>query len=120
MLLIYQGTIIKRHRISKPVPNEHLYYTVHDFNVGTEFVAYGKTFRIVSCDQFTSNFLRKLGIKLGKPESIPDDPYSIHRKAVSRLGVYFVLINLSCKNGKLYYFYYITICYIKTLLSTCN
>ncbi|CAI2722500.1 unnamed protein product [Schistosoma spindalis] len=76
-----QGTIIKRHRISKPVPNEHLYYTVYDFNVGTEFVAYGKTFRIVSCDQFTSNFLRKLGIKLGKPESIPDDPYSIHRKA---------------------------------------
>ncbi|CAH8430283.1 unnamed protein product [Schistosoma intercalatum] len=76
-----QGTIIKRHRISKPVPNEHLYYTVHDFNVGKEFVAYGKTFRIVSCDQFTSNFLRKLGIKLGKPESIPDDPYSIHRKA---------------------------------------
>ncbi|VDO52689.1 unnamed protein product [Schistosoma margrebowiei] len=93
-----QGTIIKRHRISKPVPNEHLYYTVHDFNVGTEFVAYGKTFRIVSCDQFTSNFLRKLGIKLGKPEPIPDDPYSIHRKAVSRLGVYFILINLSCKN----------------------
>ncbi|CAH8496692.1 unnamed protein product [Schistosoma rodhaini] len=76
-----QGTIIKRHRISKPVPNEHLYYTVHDFNVGTEFVAYGKTFRIVSCDQFTSNFLRKLGVTLGKPESIPDDPYSIHRKA---------------------------------------
>nr|CAH8833815.1 unnamed protein product [Trichobilharzia regenti] len=76
-----QGTIVKRHRINKPPPNEHLYYTVHDFNVGTEFIAYGKTFRIVACDQFTSNFLRKLGVRLGEPEPIPDDPYSAHRKA---------------------------------------
>ncbi|CAH8429526.1 unnamed protein product [Schistosoma turkestanicum] len=76
-----QGTIIKRHRIPKPKPNDHLYYTVHDFNVGTEFTAYGKTFRIVSCDHFTANFLRKLGVTLGAPEPIPDDPYSMHRKA---------------------------------------
>ncbi|CAH8432316.1 unnamed protein product [Heterobilharzia americana] len=78
---ISQGTIVKRHRINKPPPNDHLYYTVYDFNVGTEFIAYGKTFRIVACDQFTSNFLRKLGVRLGEPEPIPDDPYSIHRKA---------------------------------------
>ncbi|TPP59961.1 EF-hand domain (C-terminal) containing 2 [Fasciola gigantica] len=78
---IPQGTIIRRHRISKPEPEGHLYYTVDDFNVGKNFTAYGKTFRLVACDQFTANFLRKLGVRLGEPESIPDDPYSVHRKA---------------------------------------
>ncbi|VDQ01662.1 unnamed protein product [Trichobilharzia regenti] len=92
-----QGTIVKRHRINKPPPNEHLYYTVHDFNVGTEFIAYGKTFRIVACDQFTSNFLRKLGVRLGEPEPIPDDPYSAHRKAVSNSDNYYSNPHFSLK-----------------------
>ncbi|CAH8502074.1 unnamed protein product [Dicrocoelium dendriticum] len=78
---IPQGTIIRRHRIAKAPPNEHLYYTVDDFNIGNEFTAYGKTFRIVGCDPFTAYFLRKLGVRLGDPEPIPDDPYTVHRKA---------------------------------------
>ncbi|TGZ60658.1 hypothetical protein CRM22_008410 [Opisthorchis felineus] len=78
---IPQGTIIRRHRIAKPPPEDHLFYTVDDFNVGNEFTAYGKKFRLVSCDQFTANFLRKLGVRLGEPEPIPDDPYMVHRKA---------------------------------------
>ncbi|CAL8075050.1 unnamed protein product [Calicophoron daubneyi] len=76
-----QGTIIKRHRIPKPEPDGHLYYTVEDFNVGKDFVAYGKKFRLVACDPFTANFLRKLGVRLGEPEPIPNDPYTEHRKA---------------------------------------
>lgn len=78
------GTIIRRHRIAKPEPESDQYYTVDDFNVGKNFTAYGKTFRLVACDPFTANFLRKLGVRLGEPEPIPDDPYSVHRKAVSR------------------------------------
>ncbi|KAF5401090.1 EF-hand domain containing 2 [Paragonimus heterotremus] len=80
---IPQGTIIRRHRISKPEPESHLFYTIDDFNVGREFTAYGKTFRLVACDPFTANFLRHLGVRLGEPEHIPEDPYSVHRKAFS-------------------------------------
>ncbi|VDP91281.1 unnamed protein product [Echinostoma caproni] len=76
-----QGTIIRRHRIAKPEPESHLFYTIDDFNVGKNFTAYGKTFRLVACDPFTANFLRKMGFRLGEPEPIPDDPYSVHRKA---------------------------------------
>ena len=37
-----QGTIIRRHRIPKPAPNDEEYYTVEDFNIGNEITFYGK------------------------------------------------------------------------------
>ena len=62
LILLILGTIIRRHRIPKPAPNEHLFYNVHDFNIGIEIEFYGKILRIISCDEFTHNFLRKLGV----------------------------------------------------------
>ncbi|XP_053313439.1 EF-hand domain-containing family member C2 [Spea bombifrons] len=77
---IPQGTIIRRHRIPLPSPNDDQFYTVDDFNINKDVVFYSRTFRIVNCDEFTKNFLRKLGIRLNPPGSIPDDPYSTVRK----------------------------------------
>ena len=53
--------MIRRHRIPKPAPQDDLFYTAEDFNIGVELSLYGKVFKITGCDQFTENFLKKLG-----------------------------------------------------------
>lgn len=40
---IPQGTLIRRHRIPLPPPNDDEYYTVEHFNVGNEIVLYGRS-----------------------------------------------------------------------------
>ncbi|XP_070539329.1 EF-hand domain-containing family member C2-like [Ptychodera flava] len=79
---IPQGTLIRRHRIPLPPPNDDQFYTVEDFNVGKEINLYSRTFKITSCDQFTYNFLRKLGVRVSLPADTPDDPYTSHRKGM--------------------------------------
>ena len=82
---------MKRHRVQKPKPNDSTYYTVEDFNVGNEVNLYERVYKIIEADDFTKNFLVKLGVKLGLPESLPDDPFSISRKAVWSLLPYCIL-----------------------------
>lgn len=77
---IPQGTLIRRHRIPLPPPNDEEFYTVENFNVGQEITLYSRTFKITGCDDFTHNFLRKLGVRIRNPENIPTDPYTDHRK----------------------------------------
>lgn len=77
---IPQGTLIRRHRIPLPPPNDEEFYTVENFNVGQEIMLYSRTFKITGCDDFTHNFLRKLGVRINNPENIPGDPYTDHRK----------------------------------------
>lgn len=79
---IPQGTLIRRHRIPRPPPHDDEFYTVEDFNVGQEITLYSRTFKITGCDEFTHNFLRKLGVRVHIPESQPTDPYMTHRKAM--------------------------------------
>ena len=79
----HTGTIIRRHRIPKPPPNDDDFYTVEDLNVGVELNLYSKVFKVTGCDEFTNNFLKKLGVRIGQGESTPGDPYSGYRKAVS-------------------------------------
>ncbi|MEE6469577.1 hypothetical protein FKM82_008680 [Ascaphus truei] len=79
---IPQGTIIRRHRIPLPSPNDDQYYTVDHFNINKDIVFYSKIYKIVNCDEFTRNFLRKLGVRLKPPSSIPADPYTTIRKKV--------------------------------------
>lgn len=42
----YAGTLIRRHRINKPAPDDDLFYTVEDFNVGEQIVLHGRPFQI--------------------------------------------------------------------------
>jgi len=77
------GTLIRRHRIPKSPPNDDLYYTVEDFNVGQEVTLYSRVFKITGCDEFTKNFLPKLGVRVKElNEPVPEDPFMQHRKAV--------------------------------------
>jgi len=79
---IPQGTLIRRHRIPKPAPNDDIFYTVEDFNIGREITLYSRVFKITDSDQFTRNFLGKLGVRVKPPaDSAPEDPYMRHRKA---------------------------------------
>ncbi|XP_063811697.1 EF-hand domain-containing family member C2 isoform X1 [Pseudophryne corroboree] len=77
---IPQGTIIRRHRIPLPPPDNDHFYTVDHFNINKDIVLYSRTFNIVNCDAFTRNFLRKLGVRINPPGSIPADAYSTMRK----------------------------------------
>lgn len=74
---------MRRHRIHKPAPNDECFYTVADFNVGVNLELYGRVYRLVSCDKFTDDFLRKLGVRVNEFEAMPDDPYTLHRSAVT-------------------------------------
>ncbi|XP_063967600.1 EF-hand domain-containing family member C2-like [Lytechinus pictus] len=79
---IPQGTLIRRHRIPLPPPNDDQFYTVNNFNVDQEITLYGRTFKITGCDQFTYNFLKKLGVRIKAPVETPADPYTNVRKGM--------------------------------------
>ena len=93
------GTLIRRHRIPKPPPHDDEFYTVEDFNIGVEMTLYSRTFKITSCDDFTHNFLRKLGVRIRDTVSRPDDPYMGSRKAVSHDIAWQMFIISGEKNG---------------------
>lgn len=77
------GTLIRRHRIPKPAPNDDEYYTAEDFNIGCEINLYSKVFKLTNADDFTKNFLRKMGVRVNDIENKPENPYTKYRKAVS-------------------------------------
>ncbi|XP_074657538.1 EF-hand domain-containing family member C2-like [Tubulanus polymorphus] len=77
-----QGTLIRRHKIMRPPPNDDEFYNVDDFNVGSELAMYGRTFKLTGCDEFTYNFLKKLGVRVNAPSSTPGDPYTSYRKCM--------------------------------------
>ncbi|XP_014861564.1 PREDICTED: EF-hand domain-containing family member C2 [Poecilia mexicana] len=71
-----QGTLIHRHRIPLPPPNDNQFYNVFHFNINKDIVFYSRTFTVTDCDLFTKNFLSKLGITLNEPATVPEDPYT--------------------------------------------
>ena len=39
-IIVDLGTLIRRHRIPRPVPYDNTFYTVEDFNIGKEITMY--------------------------------------------------------------------------------
>ncbi|KAK2527105.1 Efhc2 [Columba guinea] len=79
---INQGTIVRRHRIPLPPPHEDQFYTIDHFNINIEVIFYARRYKIIDCDQFTKNFLRKMGFRLNAPADRPDDPYTKERQKI--------------------------------------
>ncbi|XP_064639145.1 EF-hand domain-containing family member C2-like [Lineus longissimus] len=79
---IPQGTLIRRHRIPRSPPNDEEFYNVEDFNIGKEICLYSRVFKLTGCDEFTQNFLCKLGVRVNQPDGAPVDPYMGYRKAM--------------------------------------
>ncbi|KAB5577048.1 hypothetical protein PHYPO_G00205490 [Pangasianodon hypophthalmus] len=73
---IPQGTLIRRHRIPLPAPDDDQFYNFHHFNINQEMDFYSRTFMITDCDLYTHNFLRKMGVRLNAPGATPTDPYT--------------------------------------------
>jgi hypothetical protein len=74
---IPQGTFLRRHRAKK---DDDMYVTVGDFAVGGEFTVYGRTYYLSDCDQFTRNFMARLGRDGGPSTEAPPDPYLSSRQ----------------------------------------
>ncbi|NXX85998.1 EFHC2 protein, partial [Urocolius indicus] len=79
---IAQGTILRRQRIPLPPPHEDQFYTIDHFNINIDIILYAQKYKITDCDQFTKNFLRKMGVRLNPPAACPDDPYTKDRRKI--------------------------------------
>ncbi|NXG44408.1 EFHC2 protein, partial [Psilopogon haemacephalus] len=79
---ISQGPIVRRHRIPLPPPQEDQFYNIEHFNINIDVILYARKYKIIDCDQFTKNFLRKMGIRLNPPAGRPDDPYTKERQKI--------------------------------------
>lgn len=77
---IPQGTFVKRHRIPKPNGEP---YDWTDLVVGGEITVYGRTLRIVDCDEFTRGFYASRGFDQAAAEAYPDDPYTSLRSTMA-------------------------------------
>jgi len=73
-----QGKLIKRQRLPKNDQGATWHWT--DLNLAMNVVFYGRTFRLVDCDDFTKDFLESEGKSLNQTESVPNDPYTESRK----------------------------------------
>ena len=51
-MVIITGTLLKRHRIPKHEGTAQ-HFVVTDLNVGQEVTFYGRTYKIVDCDDFS-------------------------------------------------------------------
>lgn len=71
---IPQGKLIKRQQLPKNDQGE--IYHWKDLNLGNEIIAYGTTYRLTSCDNFTQEYLESEGVIVNDPEETPCDPYS--------------------------------------------
>ncbi|XP_040913344.1 EF-hand domain-containing family member C2 [Toxotes jaculatrix] len=81
---IPQGTLIRRHRIPLPPPNDDQFYNIFHFNINQQMVLNSRTFCVTNCDMFTKNFLTKLGVRLNDPTTVPADPYSNFREQTEK------------------------------------
>jgi hypothetical protein len=78
---IPQGLFINRKQIPKhhSTRNNEM-FTWRDFNLSTNITFYDRTFRVISCDDFTRQFLESHGVTLNAPEELPTDSFGYHTK----------------------------------------
>ena len=65
---IVTGEIARRHRVPK---KEGGYYTVEDFDVGTEIEIFGRAYHITDVDDFTREFYDLNGMPRGDAKDMP-------------------------------------------------
>lgn len=103
------GCFIKKQKIPLPGCGQDMgpYYKLIDLVVGGNVIFYGKELKITGVDNYTRDFLTKMGINVQENEPVPDDPYFIHRKKVKSY-LFFVFGHMKSK------------CYIIQLTFRCH
>ncbi len=84
---ISQGSFLKRHRI--PVDDNGRFFSWADIAVGAPVTFYGRSFYVVSCDQFTREFLTSKGVDVKDDEPFPDDQIDLYRTSMRKDTVNF-------------------------------
>lgn len=70
---LQQGVLVKRHRV--PRPGGAGFVGVGDLNVGARVEFYRRVYNIVSCDEFTRDFLTREGVDVPQDGEFPVDRY---------------------------------------------
>uniref|UniRef100_A0A914WXU0 DM10 domain-containing protein n=1 Tax=Plectus sambesii TaxID=2011161 RepID=A0A914WXU0_9BILA len=77
---LMQGRIFRRQKVpknSKILGSQMWHWS--DMNIGMDVDFFSRTYRITSCDPFTTNYLKNYGIRVNSPELIPSDPWMQQR-----------------------------------------
>jgi len=77
---IPQGKFLRRHKVPKS-PGEDSYYTLADFDVGSEISLYGRTFLVTDANGSTRKYLLNThGRELSATLNVPKDEYTERKK----------------------------------------
>eukprot|EP01038_Epipyxis_sp_PR26KG_P005599 gene5599-7728_t len=77
---VSQGTLVRKSEINKP---SGLPFSPEDFQIGSQVVIYGRTYKIVDCDAATRNYLKNsLNIDLTNSGEVPIDSYQTYRSSL--------------------------------------
>eukprot|EP00441_Pelagodinium_beii_P026375 CAMPEP_0197664452 /NCGR_PEP_ID=MMETSP1338-20131121/58639_1 /TAXON_ID=43686 ORGANISM="Pelagodinium beii, Strain RCC1491" /NCGR_SAMPLE_ID=MMETSP1338 /ASSEMBLY_ACC=CAM_ASM_000754 /LENGTH=630 /DNA_ID=CAMNT_0043243087 /DNA_START=79 /DNA_END=1971 /DNA_ORIENTATION=- len=83
---IPQGTFVKRHRIPKQNDPKGSFFSYEDLRVGMTISLYSRSFRIVSCDEFTRSFYyQMMGEVMEEDQEPPVD--SFHAEQLEETSV---------------------------------
>ncbi|XP_034948981.1 EF-hand domain-containing family member C2 [Chelonus insularis] len=72
---LQQGVLVRRQRIPLPGSSKYRFFDIIDLNIGKQVEIYGRIYNIVDCDQFTRQFLNRMGIAVSDPLEIPLNPF---------------------------------------------
>jgi len=81
---IPQGTFIKRHKIKQTINGKTRLLGLEDIEVGDTLQLYGRTLKIVDCDEFTRQNLLENGYAVKDALPYPEDKYSKDRAEFMR------------------------------------
>lgn len=81
---MFTGCFIKRQKIPLPDGNQDTgpYYKIRDLVIGESVIFFGKKIMITGANEYTRDFLQKMGLVIKDNEEIPPNPYFEYRKKV--------------------------------------
>lgn len=90
-MYFFTGCFIKRQKIPLPGGDQDTgpYYKIRDLIIGESVIFYGKKIMITGANEYTRDFLQKMGLVINDNGEIPPNPYFEYRKKVK---FYFFII----------------------------